>query len=103
MPTQTELFQCECYSPEHSLTFTLWDYGKNDVELYVNVHLLSPNFFKRIWIALKYVFGYKCQYGNFDEMLFKREDADRLIQLLQTFKDKTHDFPCKDCKSSPAR
>lgn len=82
---KTEFYECQCYSDEHILRFFL---DKKDGWLCVSTFLSQPNsFFQRIWLAIKYVFGYKCKYGHFDCFIFRDEDADRLINLLQQLKD----------------
>lgn len=42
--------------------------------------LLTPeyNIWKRMWMAIKYIFGYKSMYWHFDEFVFKKSDADKL-------------------------
>lgn len=79
-----EYLECACYSPEHRLVFkyikdeTYEDYP----ELYTEVHLHQPNnIFKRIWIAIKYIFGYKSKYGCFDCFILRPQDAWKLRQL----------------------
>jgi hypothetical protein len=79
-PLEPQYFECACHSPEHTLRFC-WD--DKDNEIYTEVFLNQyHNFFKRIWIALKYVFGYKCKYGQFDCFLMQPKDAQRLKSLL---------------------
>ena len=76
----TEYFECQCGSPEHALVFTL---DKEDNEIYTSVFLDQYRpWWHRIWVAIKYVFGYKCMYGHFDCCLMRPEDAKRLISLL---------------------
>lgn len=76
----SEIFICECHSIEHQLMF---HYDTELEQLSCDVHL-SPyyNFFQRIWFSIKYIFGYKCQYGNFDTMIFKEKDMKTLRRFL---------------------
>lgn len=77
-------FSCECSTDEHTIRFT---YDKEDGDLYMSVFLHHRNaWYQRIWIALKYVFGYKCKYGHFDNTLVRKDDAGRLIALLEKFR-----------------
>lgn len=79
---QTEFFECICGSEAHTLRFQLDD----DVELYTSVFLNQyRGFFGRLWIAIKYLFGYKCRYGHWDCTMLKLEDADRLIALFKNY------------------
>jgi hypothetical protein len=76
----TEFFECACYSDEHTLRFS---YDPDENEMFTSVFLNQyRNIFKRLWIALKYVFGYKCKYGHWDCFLMRPEDAERLKRLL---------------------
>ena len=83
---KTEFFECECYSDEHLLKFIL-DEDEEYPSLCVSIFLSQPHsFIKRIWLAIKYIFGYKCKYGHFDCFLFNVQDSDRLVALLQNYK-----------------
>jgi hypothetical protein len=55
-------------------------------EQLVHIFLQPEPLPKRLWTALKYVFGYKCQYGHFDEFVVRPEDADKFISLFQRYK-----------------
>lgn len=83
---KTVFLECACYSDEHTLKFTL-DIDPECVDFYTSVFLnQTNNFFKRIWVALKYVFGYKCKYGHWDCFLLRKEDTTKLIEMLQEYK-----------------
>lgn len=84
-----EIFICSCGSIEHQAIF--W-YDNDEKTLEVNFHLCNyDNFFKKCWIAIKYVFGYKSKYGNWDSFIFKPSDEDKLKKYLNktelTFKE----------------
>jgi hypothetical protein len=85
---QIEHFDCDCNSPEHTLRFMYmppykYQNGLEEGELYTEVYLQQyRNVFKRIWIALKYIFGYKCRYGHFDCTIIKKEDYQRFKRLI---------------------
>ena len=79
-----EYFECCCRSPEHVMHFVL--YGPSEPEICVYTFLQPDSVLKRIWNAIKYVFGYKCRYGHFDEFLMSPKDVDRVIELGQAFK-----------------
>ena len=77
-------FECQCYSPEHRYVFI---YDPDENEIYVEPHLSTyKNVFKRIWVAIKYIFGYKSKYGNWDCWMLKNEDVQRLINVLSKVK-----------------
>jgi hypothetical protein len=80
-----EFFGCSCYSHEHTLSMLL---DEEDGDLYTSIFLNQyMGFFKRVWIAIKYVFGYKCVYGHFDCFSMRSEDVDRFIDLLKRKKE----------------
>ena len=78
---EQKIFICECHSYCHQAIFLWDDEGKS---LYVTIHLITHrNFFKRLWQGLKYAFGYKSNFGDWDEFLFKPEDEKRLRDYLE--------------------
>lgn len=80
---KTEYLECNCHSPEHTLVFHTYD---DEPMIYMHVFLKPDPFFKRIWNSIKYIFGYKCKYGHFDEFIMNPDDADKLIEILQRIK-----------------
>ena len=83
--TVNKLFICSCNSVEHQLIMT---YFTDDKEVYCNVYLKpESNIFKRTWKAVKYIFGHRSIYGDFDEFIFKSEAADSLQQVVDYLKN----------------
>jgi len=83
-PIKIEYFECACFSADHTLRFGYDpDYG----DLWLEVHLRHDPWYKRIWHAIKHVFGYKCIYGCFDSWLMDEKDIDRMISMLQKKKE----------------
>lgn len=82
---EQEFFICRCNSPEHQLIFTYFSDEVNG-DVYVSVHLKPDSFWKRIRNAIKYVFGYRSKYGDFDEFIFKKEDANKLQSVVDYLK-----------------
>lgn len=75
-----ELFICECNSIEHQIVMS---YFEDEKEVYCSVHLKPErNVFKRIIHAVKYIFGHRSIYGDFDEFIFNPKDADRLQSVV---------------------
>jgi len=73
---ERQIMICECNSLEHQVIFWYDDrYGC----LHCEPHLTTyRNFFKRLWCGLKYAFGYKSRYGDWDEIIFKNDDLVKL-------------------------
>lgn len=87
MKRETEFFKCVCESNEHTVMFELDRFDPLYTELSISIFLNQyRGFFRRLLIAVKYLFGYKCKYGHWDCVLLKSEDTDRLIKLLQEYK-----------------
>lgn len=78
----TEFFECACHSDEHTLRFIL-SFDDDDPCIYTSVFLRERQWWKRIWPAVKYVFGYKCRFGHWDCFELKPEDAQRLMWMAE--------------------
>ena len=81
----TEFFECDCGSEEHTLRFTLeLDNVPEGAVLYTTIFLNNwQHWYQRVWIAIKYIFGYKCKYGHWDSWNLRKQDAKRLQSLLE--------------------
>ncbi len=75
-----EILVCECGDPSHQLVFS---YDDGDEEVYVSV-LLNPNhpWYKRLWVALKYIFGHRSIYGDFDEVILTKNHVGKLQNII---------------------
>ena len=86
---KTEYFDCICSSSDHTIRFVYFadedgivDF--DDAGLYLEVQLVQwRNIFKRIWVAIKYIFGYQCRYGHWDCWELRREDCKKFVEFLQ--------------------
>ncbi len=67
------LFTCRCGSIEHIFVITA-----DDEDLFIEVHLAPLPLWQRVRQAIKYVFGYRSKWGDFDEILL---DATQALQL----------------------
>ncbi len=90
MSNENHYFECICGCDEHTIRFTLDKEGK---EIYTSVFLASHrNFFVRIFLGIKYIFGGKSRYGQFGNWSLSTHDADRIermLNMLKEFKDGT--------------
>ena len=77
------MFICACSSLEHQMFF--WYDSEGDI-LYVESHLSSRNFRRRLWYGIRYIFGRKCNFGAWDEFLLNEESRNK----LQTFLNNLH-------------
>ena len=77
---EQELFICDCKNVEHQIVF-LWFENDKVHGVFATVHLRKKPFLKRLIYGLKYIFGYQCKYGAFDEFVFSPDDADKLKKI----------------------
>lgn len=88
---KNELFVCECSNVEHQLIFTYFDDETNG-DVYMSVHLIpESNIWKRIKNAIKYIFGYRSKYGDFDEFIFRSKDSEKLQSIINYLKKSSVD------------
>lgn len=81
------LFICACNNIEHQIIMRYWENDVNPL-VYASVYLSKErNVFKRIWKGLKYIFGHTSNYGDFDEFIFKSDDADTLQEVVDYLKN----------------
>lgn len=84
---------CACHNIEHQLHVFKDD---EDKIVYLSVHLVSGSFWQRLKNGIKYIFGHKSIYGDFDEFLFKEEHGKTLIELgeflMNENKNKNHEI-----------
>ena len=71
------LLECQCHSTEHIMLLS-----KIDGDFYLTIHLSKHGFFQRVWHAIKYVFGYRCKYGDFEEIIISDEAKKILASSL---------------------
>jgi len=91
MENKNEILICACHSTEHQIVLiyeeeTNKETGEVDPMCYAHVHLNKRSFFYRLKYAIKYIFGYKCNYGAFDEFIFNPKDADKIQELVDYLK-----------------
>jgi len=80
-------FECQCGSSEHILRFTL-DASDEDPGIYSSVFLDSDvPWYKRLWMGIKYIFGYRCKYGYFGCWLMKDEDIERFQMMISKYQN----------------
>jgi hypothetical protein len=76
MENKNELLLCECSSAEHQMILrTVGD----DPEVYIDIHLVSYSFWKRFKHGMRYIFGYKCKYGAFDEIITTKDKLGEIV------------------------
>ena len=83
---RNELFICSCGNVEHQIILSYFD-DEPEGEVYCTIHLKPErSILKRIKNAIRYIFGHRSIYGDFDELIFKSEDADKLQKVVDFLK-----------------
>jgi len=82
-----EHFICDCESLEHTIRFSYFEFPDDDLCLYIEMFLNKhSSFFKRLWIALKYVFLRKpSKYGDVGEYVIREETAIDMKEFIGTY------------------
>lgn len=87
-----EILICDCHSTEHQLVIYYsedeLDNGKKYPMCYFHVLLNKKPFWERLVYGIKYIFGYQCRYGAFEEFIFNPQDAEKLEKLAKYLKKK---------------
>lgn len=79
-PLLPDVLICECSSREHQVII---EHDEEDNLTYCHIHLTQYGFLKRLKMGLKYIFGYKCKYGQWDEFILRPEHSDKLRELSE--------------------
>jgi len=79
----THYFECGCGHDEHTIRFTI---NKEDKDLYLSVFLADWHpWWIRLWLGVRYTFGYKSRYGYFSCWTLNPDDAERLRDMCDEF------------------
>ena len=79
-----EIILCQCGNTEHQIIFTAFE---GEPEVYMSVHLNKLPLLKRIVCAIKYIFGYKSKYGDFDEVIIGKDEIHKFEKILEFMKN----------------
>lgn len=83
MLDETKFIECDCGHAEHTLRFVI-DKSDDYPCIYTEI-LLNSNlgFFKRVYVAIQYIFGKTSDYGHFDTWM--TTDIEKTKQIRDTF------------------
>ena len=76
-----DLIICECHSTEHQMVVYYEEDDRHPM-VFIHIHLNKQPFWKRLIYGIKYIFGRKCRYGAFDEMILNPEDAPKFEKIF---------------------
>lgn len=80
---EDKILICDCSSAEHQMVLRFDDDKDLGRQVFVEVHLVPLVWYKRLWMGIKYIFGYKCCYGNFEEMILSPRHARQVYNLYR--------------------
>jgi hypothetical protein len=71
--------------------------GEYPPDLYLGIHLdnCGGRFWRRLWYAVRYLFGYKSRYGAWDELILDVETACKLRGVIDRYLEETEAFSRK--------
>lgn len=83
---------CACHSTDHQIIFlpveeenTYGDKVVKHKEVYVHIHLAKMPFMTRVRYAFRYIFGFQCRYGAFDEIIITNENYHNFKEVADFF------------------
>lgn len=96
---KTEFFVCRCHDVSHQLVLETLETEENEEHVvYGCFHIVHLEFWEKLKCAMKYIFGRKCKDGDFDALLLRHEDADRLEWFANYLDDS---IPAPDKQTDP--
>ena len=96
---KTEFFVCKCHDVSHQLVLETLETEENEEHVvYGCFHIVHLEFWEKLKCAMKYLFGRKCKDGDFDALLLRPEDADRLEWFANYLDDS---IPAPDKQTDP--
>lgn len=85
-PEQRETLICQCNSEEHQFSFVWFEDEQGQGEVFMEIHLTPDTFWRRLKKAIKYIFGHRSEYGDFDEVILKKTDVTKLERVVEFLK-----------------
>ena len=82
------ILHCICHSEEHNLHMMYWADDPEERELYISPHLCPFVWWKRVWLAIRYIFGYRSRYGDYASITLSQHDVVVLQKFLAGFPQK---------------
>jgi len=76
----TIILICDCSNAEHQLIFRS---NEEDLEVYASVHLTPQPLLKRIKHGVKYIFGHRSRYGDFQEVILSQAHIGKLKEIVK--------------------
>lgn len=82
--TQHHYIECACDSAEHVVRLSA-NPTDEYLPLWFEFHLVHHRrWWTRVWVAVKYIFGYQSKYGAFDTCCPSGEAANEIVRVIRT-------------------
>jgi hypothetical protein len=82
--TIKKYFECDCFSIEH--VFRISYLSDEPEEMYLEPHLSNTDgIIERVLTAIRYIFGHRSVYGDFDSVVLNIKKAKELHRCLGNF------------------
>lgn len=87
-----KIIVCECGDIAHQLVLSWFkpqipmDYDSNEY-VYLSVHLNKLPFWKRLKVAIQYLFGKQSKYGAFDEVIIDSSEYKKFQDMVEFMKE----------------
>lgn len=78
-----DILICKCFNHDHQIGVQVLEEGDTKDVIFIPYLTTHLNVFKRIWVAIKYVFKSKDFYRAFDSVILKDEDRQKLATYLK--------------------
>ena len=82
--SDTRIICCGCGSVEHNLIYRP-DRDEKEVWLYYSLN--KEVWYKRIWLGIKYIFGFQSKYGMYGEMLVNEANVGEFEKIVKHIKE----------------
>jgi len=89
MGNERDLVICACHSTEHQMVILYSEDildGERYPEVYLHILLNKRPFWQRVSYGLRYIFGYQCKYGAFDEFIINPDDVENIENIVKYLK-----------------
>lgn len=83
MSNHQNLLLCSCNSTDHQMVIYRTTDPLLGPECYVHMHLAPRPFWYRVKYAIKYIFGYRCRYGAWDEFYLDSSHTEKLLEVVE--------------------
>lgn len=93
---EKQVIDCACHSSEHIILFTKdSDFEDNYKCVYMHYFLQDTVWYKRVWLGIKYIFGFKSRYGHFGEFIIDENNIDKFKEIVEFISPNEYQIPCQ--------